>query len=163
MTRGSLEKAPVGGGPPQKICDVSSYMGGSWGRDGQIVFGGFPNVGLLRVSANGGIPQFLARPKGNATQYINPEHLAESDTILFTILREGEMSIAALPPDRPSRAWSSRMALAPGIRRRATSCSKRWPSRRGAIRPDAPPDSWRRAPRLQLPRSKMAQPPTMCR
>jgi Tol biopolymer transport system component len=45
----------VGGSQPQIICDIQGRAGGTWNRDGVIVFdqGDKP---LLRVSANGGTP-----------------------------------------------------------------------------------------------------------
>src|SRR5262249_43030288 len=49
-----LKKIAVSGGPPQTICDVGEGRGGTWNREGEIVFA--PNLGdvLYHVSAEGG-------------------------------------------------------------------------------------------------------------
>jgi Tol biopolymer transport system component len=56
-SEGKLKKIDVAGGPPVVLCDVasnSSIAGGSWNRDGVILF---PQAGrIMRVSASGGMP-----------------------------------------------------------------------------------------------------------
>jgi len=52
---GRLKKLDVSGGLPQTLCDLPSgsvAVGGSWNRDGDIIFGNFG--GLLRVRETGG-------------------------------------------------------------------------------------------------------------
>jgi Tol biopolymer transport system component len=57
---GKMKKLDTAGGPPVTICDVPSGRGGTWNRDGVIVFAGFDNVnGIGRVSAAGGAPTSL--------------------------------------------------------------------------------------------------------
>jgi Tol biopolymer transport system component len=53
---GKLKRVPAEGGVAQVICDASNLRGGSWSKDGIIVF--TPNVqtNLYRVSASGGDP-----------------------------------------------------------------------------------------------------------
>jgi serine/threonine protein kinase len=53
---GKLKKIDVAGGPAQTICEVPGLVvGGSWNKDGVIIFGNdAPGVGLMRVSATGG-------------------------------------------------------------------------------------------------------------
>jgi eukaryotic-like serine/threonine-protein kinase len=53
FTSGKLKKVEVSGGAVQTICDVAGPRGGTWNRDGVIVFGTGVS-GLLRVSAVGG-------------------------------------------------------------------------------------------------------------
>jgi eukaryotic-like serine/threonine-protein kinase len=50
FAQGKLKKIPVGGGPPQTLCDVGG-QGGSWSRNGVILFS--PLYGLYRVSEDG--------------------------------------------------------------------------------------------------------------
>ena len=52
---GKLKKVDVSGGLPQTLCDLprgSVAVGGSWNRDGDIIFGNFG--GLLHVRETGG-------------------------------------------------------------------------------------------------------------
>jgi eukaryotic-like serine/threonine-protein kinase len=50
---GKLQKMDVTGGPALSLCDTASFNGGTWNRDGVILFA--PGVGpIQRVSANGG-------------------------------------------------------------------------------------------------------------
>ena len=56
-TRNKLMKIDIAGGPAQTVCDVfdGNPVGGSWNRDGTIIFG--TNAGrrsIMRVSAGGG-------------------------------------------------------------------------------------------------------------
>jgi eukaryotic-like serine/threonine-protein kinase len=54
-----LKKIPVSGGPAETICDFAErVIGGSWNRDGVIVFG-TERGPLMRVSAAGGSPSAL--------------------------------------------------------------------------------------------------------
>jgi Tol biopolymer transport system component len=54
---GKLKKISVGGGPAQTVCDAPVQFGGTWNREGVIVFG--TDSGLSRVSAGGGVPSQL--------------------------------------------------------------------------------------------------------
>jgi serine/threonine protein kinase len=57
FTAGKLKKINASGGPPQDICDSVSGRGGSWSKDGVIVYTPSSNQALLRVSAAGGTPE----------------------------------------------------------------------------------------------------------
>jgi Tol biopolymer transport system component len=59
---GKLRKVPAGGGAAEVICDASDFRGGTWNKDGVIVFA--PQIAgpLLRVSASGGETVEVARP-----------------------------------------------------------------------------------------------------
>jgi predicted Ser/Thr protein kinase/Tol biopolymer transport system component len=53
---GQLKKLDVSGGPAQTICDLpAAVQGGTWNRDGVIVFGTNNNGPIQRVSAAGGV------------------------------------------------------------------------------------------------------------
>ena len=56
FAQGKLRKIAVAGGPAQTLCDVADGRGGTWNRDGVIVFSIGPTSPLLRVSAAGGVP-----------------------------------------------------------------------------------------------------------
>ena len=52
---GKLAKIEISGGPAQTICDVQgNIVGGSWNRDGVIVFAD-TTTGIMQVSASGGV------------------------------------------------------------------------------------------------------------
>ena len=58
---GKLKNIHVSGGPPQDICESFSGRGGSWGKDGVIVFTPSSNQSLLRVPATGGKPEAASK------------------------------------------------------------------------------------------------------
>jgi eukaryotic-like serine/threonine-protein kinase len=64
FAQGKLKKLDVAGGPVQIICDAPSGRGGSWNKDGVIIFtpSGQLADGLYRVSANGGAPVRITMP-----------------------------------------------------------------------------------------------------
>ena len=53
---GQLKKIDSSGGPVQELCPAPQGRGGTWGKDGVIVFAPSPFTGLLRVAATGGTP-----------------------------------------------------------------------------------------------------------
>jgi serine/threonine protein kinase len=56
FSAGQLKKLDISGGPPQVICDVPAAVpGGTWNRDGVIIFAANNTPGLRRVSASGGV------------------------------------------------------------------------------------------------------------
>ena len=54
FVRGKLKKIDVSGGVPQTLCDAPVGRGGTWNRDGLILFAPGPSGALYRVSAAGG-------------------------------------------------------------------------------------------------------------
>src|SRR5262249_36173717 len=55
FTGGKLKKIDAAGGPAQTLCDAPVGRGGTWNRDGGIVFAPNFNSALSRVSASGGM------------------------------------------------------------------------------------------------------------
>jgi Tol biopolymer transport system component/tRNA A-37 threonylcarbamoyl transferase component Bud32 len=51
---GKLKKIDASGGPPQTLCDAANPRGGTWNRDGVIIFTPNSTGPLHRVSAAGG-------------------------------------------------------------------------------------------------------------
>src|SRR5262245_4627384 len=56
VANGKLKKIAVGGGVAQVLCEAPAGRGGSWNASGEIIFSGSPNIGLSRISAEGGQP-----------------------------------------------------------------------------------------------------------
>jgi Tol biopolymer transport system component len=55
---GKLKKLELSGGPAQSICDAPSGRGGTWNKEGVIVFTptASSGIGLYRIPASGGTP-----------------------------------------------------------------------------------------------------------
>ena len=64
FAEGKLKKLDVSGGSMQTLCDAPSGRGGTWNKDGVIVFTplAVPGEGLYRVSASGGTPTSISHP-----------------------------------------------------------------------------------------------------
>jgi serine/threonine protein kinase len=61
---GKLKKLSLSGGPAQTLCDAPTGRGGTWSKDGVILFtpSGHLGVGLYRISASGGTPVQITVP-----------------------------------------------------------------------------------------------------
>jgi Tol biopolymer transport system component len=59
FANGKLFRVEAAGGRSQALCEVTETSGGTWNRDGVILFGG-PD-GLHRVSAQGGTPALITK------------------------------------------------------------------------------------------------------
>jgi Tol biopolymer transport system component len=57
FTEGKLKKIDAAGGPAQVLCDALDGRGGSWNRDGIILFAPIFNGPIYEVSAGGGTPE----------------------------------------------------------------------------------------------------------
>jgi Tol biopolymer transport system component len=56
FANGKLKTVEASGGPPLTLCDASIGRGGTWGREGVILFAPSTNQPLYRVPATGGTP-----------------------------------------------------------------------------------------------------------
>jgi eukaryotic-like serine/threonine-protein kinase len=88
---GMLKKVAVGGGPaiPITTFDGPTSRGATWGTDDTIIFATTNGAtGLQRVSAAGGQPTVLTRPKVDQGEadHAWPEWLPGGRAVLFTIL-----------------------------------------------------------------------------
>jgi Tol biopolymer transport system component len=59
---GKLKKVEAAGAQPQVLCDAPYARGGTWNKDGVIVFAPKPLGGLFTVSSLGGSPKELSKP-----------------------------------------------------------------------------------------------------
>jgi eukaryotic-like serine/threonine-protein kinase len=64
---GKLKRLDLAGGPVQMLCDAPTGRGGSWNKNGDILFtpSGMLGVGLFRIPASGGTPTRIASPDRN--------------------------------------------------------------------------------------------------
>ena len=67
---GKLKKLSLAGGPAQTLCDAQTGRGGTWNKDGVIIFtpSGHLGVGLYRISASGGTPAQITVPDKNLNE-----------------------------------------------------------------------------------------------
>ncbi len=79
---GKLRKVEASGGPPQDICDAPGFAGGTWNRDGTILFGS-PS-GLFSVSAEGGKPEAVTSLQSGESGHFWPQFLPDGRRYLYT-------------------------------------------------------------------------------
>jgi Tol biopolymer transport system component len=92
-----LKKIDVAGGPPITLCDAPDGRGGSWSRDGVIVFS--PSAGpLKRVAASGGVPADATRLQAGETRHNRPSFLPDGRHFFHYVVGPpgGLVSLASL-------------------------------------------------------------------
>ncbi len=84
---GKLKKTAASGGPPETLCDAPLSRGGTWGRDGVIVFAPVSDGPLYRVSSSGGRPVPLTRfdPSRGETSHRWPFFLPDGRHFLYLV------------------------------------------------------------------------------
>ncbi len=84
---GKLKKINIAGGPAETICELAGLsVGGSWNKDGVIIFGNdSPDGGLMRVSAMGGKPSPLTIVDPSRNEHIHtfPSFLPDGRHFLY--------------------------------------------------------------------------------
>jgi serine/threonine-protein kinase len=110
VTPDSLNKVPVSGGTPIKLCSVNLSRGATWGPDGTIVFTPNPASGLFKVPAAGGEPEPLTEldPEKREITHRWPQFLPGGRAIVFTV-HSSDSSF--------DQAWTEVLDLASGQRR----------------------------------------------
>jgi len=80
-----LKKIEVPGGTPFTLCDASDGRGGTWNREGDILFTPSVNAGLYRVSAAGGAPTPVTtlEPSQNENTHRWPYFLPDGRHFLY--------------------------------------------------------------------------------
>ena len=88
---GKLKKIDVTGGPPQALCDVGSFAGGTWNSEGVIVIatgglGGFPN--LVRLSETDGSKTAISTSDAPTQNFAKvwPVFLPDNRHVLYSAL-----------------------------------------------------------------------------
>jgi Tol biopolymer transport system component/tRNA A-37 threonylcarbamoyl transferase component Bud32 len=98
-----LKKVPVAGGPAVTICDARSFpglFGATWGDHDTIVFSTAPgpdqprDVGLMKVSAEGGTAQPLTTPdpRNKELRHLLPAWLPDERALLYTVATTDDFS-----------------------------------------------------------------------
>jgi Tol biopolymer transport system component len=80
---GKLKKIEVSGGPPITLCDAPDNRGGTWSRDGVIVFApNYPGI-LQKVSASGGVPAAATMLGAGEIAHVRPIFLPDGRHFLY--------------------------------------------------------------------------------
>jgi Tol biopolymer transport system component/tRNA A-37 threonylcarbamoyl transferase component Bud32 len=95
-----LKRVDPSGGTILTICDAERGVGGTWNRDGTIVFGPVPTSGLFRVAASGGQPVPVTKldASRHETAHRYPQFLPDGRHFLYMAAN------LAGPPDDPANA-----------------------------------------------------------
>jgi serine/threonine protein kinase/Tol biopolymer transport system component len=85
---GKLKKIDVSGGPPITLCDAPDNLGGTWSRDGVIVFAQYHpfapyQAALQKVSASGGVPTAATVLGQGETIQVQPFFLPDGRHFLY--------------------------------------------------------------------------------
>jgi len=84
---GKLKKLDISGGSVEALCDAPSGRGGTWNKDGIIVFTPDAQLGggLYRVPASGGTPVQISKPDPNRKEQSHrwPEFLPDGKHFLY--------------------------------------------------------------------------------
>jgi len=82
-----LKKISVFGGAPEDICGTSGTIRGAWWGLNNEVYYGHLNKGIMRVSAQGGVPEAVSTLDSDAGEISHrfPQILEDGKTIIYTI------------------------------------------------------------------------------
>lgn len=88
---GKLRRIEASGGPAQTLCDAVNGRGGTWNRDGVILFAPAGSGGLSRVADTGGVPVEVTTldQKSGEVSHRWPWFLPDGKHFLFQALRGG--------------------------------------------------------------------------
>jgi Tol biopolymer transport system component len=78
---GKLKTVDVEGGAPKDVATVSDFSGGAWSDEGTILFG--TAKGVMRVSAEGGVPATVTTTEKGETGHLWPAFLPDGRHFLF--------------------------------------------------------------------------------
>jgi Tol biopolymer transport system component len=87
FAQGKLKRISVSGGPAQTLCDVPSVGGGTWNREGVILFNPDQLESLYQVPAAGGTPEPVTkvdRASGEVA-HSHPSFLPDGRHFLYTV------------------------------------------------------------------------------
>jgi serine/threonine protein kinase/Tol biopolymer transport system component len=80
---GKLKTIGVAGGPVRTICDAAPGFGGTWNRQGLIVFAPSNNQGLFKIQETGGQPSPLTALQKNEASHWVPQFLPDGRRFLY--------------------------------------------------------------------------------
>jgi len=102
---GKLKRVDASGGSLLTICDAERGVGGTWNRDGTIVFAPLPTSPLFRVAAGGGQPVAVTKldASRHETAHRYPQFLPDGRHFLYMAVN---LSVPANDPANAVRLGS---------------------------------------------------------
>ena len=86
---GKLKKVDVSGGPPITLCNAAEFRGGTWSRDGVIVFATSTQSALQEVSASGGVPTAATALAAGERGHLRPSFLPDGRHFFYRAVDRG--------------------------------------------------------------------------
>jgi len=117
FAQSKLKRVDVSGGPTQTLCDAPAGEGGTWNRDGVIVFAPDAGSALVRVSSAGGRPTAVTKLSADKeTSHRWPDFLPDGRHFLFLSQPDNVVHIGSLDSAEVTRLVTadSRALYAPG-------------------------------------------------
>jgi len=84
FTEGKLKKIDASGGPLQVLCDAPDGRGGTWNREGTILFSPIFNGPIYQVHAGGGTPTQVTHLDEGENSHRYPQFLPDGRHFLYT-------------------------------------------------------------------------------
>jgi serine/threonine protein kinase/Tol biopolymer transport system component len=148
IAEGKLKKVELSGATPIVICDApGAGHGGTWSSSDTILFAASGNLGLMKVSAGGGVPELVTHsdPKrerlhrwptflrdGKTFVFVDvPNSNFEESTIYARSLDTGQQVEVTKGGTRPRILPTDHLILARSASLVALPLSPRWPHRAG--------------------------------
>ena len=96
-SQGKLQRVDLAGGRPTPLADAPRLNGGTWSRDGVLLFSPDYNAGILRVSDKGGAVTVVAAPDATRQEgaLATPDFLPDGQHFLYSAsgqIRWGSLS-----------------------------------------------------------------------
>ncbi len=111
---GKLKRVDLAGGTPQVLADAPAGRGGTWNRDGIVVFAPSPNGGLMRVMATGGTLATRLVAGQGAPRW--PQFLPDGRRVLFVLvagqLQARGVYVVSTDGGEPARVLTAETAAA---------------------------------------------------
>jgi serine/threonine protein kinase/Tol biopolymer transport system component len=87
FANGELRRISISGGAVTTICEAGAGAGGTWNRDGTIVFNPHQQGPLLRVGAGGGLPEAatVLDASANETHHLYPTFLPDGRRYVYYV------------------------------------------------------------------------------
>jgi Tol biopolymer transport system component len=107
FTNAKLKRIPASGGAADELCDVKRARGGTWNREGVIVFAPLSDGPLYRIPASGGDPRPITGLDSlrHETGHRFPWFLPDGKHYLYSALppKDGKFDICVGALDAPGR------------------------------------------------------------